>query len=650
MRLPWPFGRRAPHDGPSSAGRDAPASEATAVAPAARTSEAPPTGAWATLPPIQRTLGTAPLVAPSPPFLADVPGHRPLPPIVEPLGHDAGPEAPTGLVAAQARPVPSLTSSAPLPPRPVQRRAEPDGDAAGLPWDAGVSGEPAQSIGSEDSDAVGPTAIDAVRTLAPVPPAATVQPAARPLTQAPSQPVPVQRSGRGTPPPPAGDRPSPGPGIPARETAPAATRPSLPLQRAGGRWAESTSGERRPPVVAQPGDGDSGVARPGLGAPISAPPATGSPAGPPAGAGTGTARRPGLGAPISVPPATAVTQRLPMRPGPARPAADARTSGAPAQPPEPAPRRSATVAEPAAPPRPLPALPVARQPAGASGPANVAPAVPSSRTLADDRRPPRLPILGARPLRPAASVVQREATSRPREPQTGSATPVPARWTAADDLPATITAQRRPAAAAAREEPVALDSLGTTGARLASAAHGASQGTPGLREIVFPAPEPGPAAPPGGADRAAAPSSPSLQRLAETDADLGPAAAGRAPSRAPARGSAGRTAPVDLALARPSVGPGAPAAGPATSTAAGRATPVVQATRIDTGPGLPAFTATPVVQRIDGRAPEPAGGDEEHSDAELDELAGALFGRIRSRLRAEVIHEREARGLTFDAF
>jgi hypothetical protein len=62
------------------------------------------------------------------------------------------------------------------------------------------------------------------------------------------------------------------------------------------------------------------------------------------------------------------------------------------------------------------------------------------------------------------------------------------------------------------------------------------------------------------------------------------------------------------------------------------------------------ITATPIVQRVDGAAPAPAGGSEGPSETELDELARALFGRIRTHLRSEVIHEREAKGLTFDAF
>jgi hypothetical protein len=38
------------------------------------------------------------------------------------------------------------------------------------------------------------------------------------------------------------------------------------------------------------------------------------------------------------------------------------------------------------------------------------------------------------------------------------------------------------------------------------------------------------------------------------------------------------------------------------------------------------------------------------SEADLDQLATAIFGRIRRQLRSEVINEREARGLTFDVF
>jgi len=37
-----------------------------------------------------------------------------------------------------------------------------------------------------------------------------------------------------------------------------------------------------------------------------------------------------------------------------------------------------------------------------------------------------------------------------------------------------------------------------------------------------------------------------------------------------------------------------------------------------------------------------------HSERELDDLARQLFGRIRTRLRADLLQDREAAGFTFD--
>jgi hypothetical protein len=112
-------------------------------------------------------------------------------------------------------------------------------------------------------------------------------------------------------------------------------------------------------------------------------------------------------------------------------------------------------------------------------------------------------------------------------------------------------------------------------------------------------------------------------------------------------------------------GPGGATATSADSTSAAPPLPVVARSivggssagpRVDpptteraTRPATFAPTASPVIQRVDGSAPppptEPRSG---HSDDELDELAGALFGRFRDRLRREYIHERESKGLTFD--
>jgi hypothetical protein len=66
----------------------------------------------------------------------------------------------------------------------------------------------------------------------------------------------------------------------------------------------------------------------------------------------------------------------------------------------------------------------------------------------------------------------------------------------------------------------------------------------------------------------------------------------------------------------------------------------------------PSNGAIPTVQREGDSSRSAAGtgaaGTRAHSDRELEELAQALFSRIRSRLRSDLIHDREAKGLTFD--
>jgi hypothetical protein len=107
--------------------------------------------------------------------------------------------------------------------------------------------------------------------------------------------------------------------------------------------------------------------------------------------------------------------------------------------------------------------------------------------------------------------------------------------------------------------------------------------------------------------------------------------------------------------------------GPAALPTYGRVldTPIVQ-TSADRA-ASPGRTAQ--VQRADGtvavaapEAPEPvspsgvspsgapSGGasSDGHSERDLDELAQALFGRIRGLVRSDLIHDREAKGLTFD--
>jgi hypothetical protein len=735
VRLPWPFSHSAPDgdraEGGGSPGTPAPgdatfgAPNATVGAPdASAVPLAAPTGAWAALPPIQRTVGRAPVVAPAEPFLARVPGHLPLPPIVQPLGHDTGPGAPVGLVVARpeppARPIASLTSSAPMPTRAVQRNA-------GSP----VSGASAASAGGLDAawtevatdateaGSVAPGAGQpAVRSLATVTPAATVVPPARPLTQAPASPLPVgrgvqrhaARDGAGGP---ASGRPI------ADDASPAPRSPAgLPQPATINRWAEATSAGSADPGAAasSPGAAASLPVGPGSAtAPATAGSGASAPGTGPRPAVAGGARRPGLGAPISVPPASAVAQRLPMRQAP-RPAPV--VASGPLQRQGPTGDRRAPASEGTRPAlaRPdhtsapgeghrvasgrarraraaehgtLPVLPVARTPrpgqpappeppaagAGGASPAEAADhgddALPRAAFTTPGRsasaKPTVAPLLGARPLRPVvAPAVQREPS------QAGGQPPVAARWIADDQLPATVSGSPRARTTAQPVGPGVVAAIeiggrsGSTGGELDATAP-----DPGaVREIVFPPrdglpPGSGPAADvASGGARVAAPGVQRTMRLAtppDRDAPDRPALDGphrvAGPAAAPRSSSALEPGAAPLMLARPALA----AQGAVTrsdqpvggTVVAQPAAPVVQTSPAGSTPPpatLPAIVATPIVQRVEGAAPTPDEDTGGHSDSELDELARALFGRIRTHLRAEVIHEREARGLTFDAF
>ena len=677
MRLSWPFGRRTPSDGPSAAAPEGPAPSAEPAGPGAFATDrgAPPTGAWAQLPPIQRTVGRPPLVAPTAAFLDAVPGHHPLPPIVTPLGHDAGPAAPAGLVLARPTVVPSLTASTSMPARPVQRRAsapapaEPGWDAASGAWSAPAPASP-------------------VRSLPSVSPAATVTPPARSLTQA-AGPLagPAQRSsasasssaGAGSRPAPSRSSSASAPGAPA----PAATGGSpLPAPR-GTAAARSQSGWAE--------QSSSGPAAAGLGAPLSsgtgrqatssASTSSASPTGRPGPTSAApssadpASRRPGLGAPMSAPPAGTVAQRLPMATPPGRRAMPEipgqRAVAASVEAAEPGPMPSvAPIAAPApAVARSLPVLPVARLAAG------------SGRSQADDHAghahptgsPPRgplagtgaasaaaassgsaggaparagVPTLGSRPLRPSVTAQRATGTDAGAgRSAAGSAaaaghaalpSPVAARWSTGGELPATVEAL--PPAFTA-DESVPLQ-------RLAAEAPAPAASAP--REIVFPS-RAGLTSGPGVPAFAGAPP---VQRSAAAGAEPAPVGFAAAPastsSRPPAMTLHHTSAPAPGYATPPPAAP-APALQRIVADPAPAAAPVGASRPVGAGSPL-AVTATPVVQRVEGTAPEPGGGPTGHSDTELDELARAIFGRIRTHLRSEVIHEREAKGLSFDAF
>jgi hypothetical protein len=133
---------------------------------------------------------------------------------------------------------------------------------------------------------------------------------------------------------------------------------------------------------------------------------------------------------------------------------------------------------------------------------------------------------------------------------------------------------------------------------------------------------------------------PGVQRLATERSSLPLARSAPGSSTTPAPGPQLRhqsivAAPADATVQRSA---GSPGSGGAAAAGGGNG-------------AIPPLSVTPVVQRVEGSAPAaPQGRDSvgNSSERELDELAGALFGRIRTRLRSELIHDREARGLTFD--
>ena len=263
---------------------------------------------------------------------------------------------------------------------------------------------------------------------------------------------------------------------------------------------------------------------------------------------------------------------------------------------------------------------------------------------------PTLPTVGARPLRP--SVTTAGAQHRAGGPsQTAPAAtdrdvsgPVAAHWSAGDALPATITSLSA-SPSSSDELPVQL-SPATPGPSTASPQPATSHDA---TTIVFP-------------PRDGGPSDGGLPTWASSGLS-GPAAPGptaSAVARASARPATGHSQP-PLTLARSIAAPApAPVVAPSPSApvvarivadpSTPGAPPVVQTSPAGRGIPVATFTATPVVQREEAAAPTPASAGNGHSDRELDELAKALFGRIRTQLKSEVIHEREAKGLSFDAF
>jgi hypothetical protein len=152
----WPFGRRS-----------RPPDEAATRASGARVAPAfaRPHDAWRSLPPVQRTVGEPPVVAPVGPFADSLATRRPPELALEVLGHEVSPLASPGLVVGVARPVgAALTGRVDLPlqraaidpesapaesagwspfDEPAQSRLEATG--AGAPAGAGTSADPSRA-------------------------------------------------------------------------------------------------------------------------------------------------------------------------------------------------------------------------------------------------------------------------------------------------------------------------------------------------------------------------------------------------------------------------------------------------------------------------------------------------------------------------
>lgn len=284
MRLPWPFQRfqRAPAPGA--------AAPAPAAAPAGSESRA--RDEWRQLPPITETVGPAPLIAPTAPFAADLSAGHPMPPVLAPLSHARGLDAPSGIVLGITRPVQRAPGSA--APHPLQRRAA--GKRQGPIAVEASSMEPAQA------EPASPAPVDSADTAVSSPAAPMISP--RRLAVAKGQPrsAPIQRArltaadpatvalsrvaGVVGQPKPAGQ--STMTSLAALSALPSATAPqpiardaqtSLPLSGPVSR--KPAGGLQAPPVTPTTGPGRLTLGqsrRLGLGAPIASAPATALPA------------------------------------------------------------------------------------------------------------------------------------------------------------------------------------------------------------------------------------------------------------------------------------------------------------------------------------------------------------------------------------
>ena len=144
---------------------------------------------WTGLPPIQRLIGEHPLTAPSDRFSDDLATHHDPSVSTEPMGHQVSAEAPSGIVLALARPTTRNDGPAMISRPRVQRRVQSAIEESGE-WD----GDEAASPAMRPSPLPTATAPSAMRELPAVAPAAVMQR----LTAVPAdaEPMPVESAPR----------------------------------------------------------------------------------------------------------------------------------------------------------------------------------------------------------------------------------------------------------------------------------------------------------------------------------------------------------------------------------------------------------------------------------------------------------------------
>ncbi|HEY4227329.1 MAG TPA: hypothetical protein VGM49_03250 [Candidatus Limnocylindrales bacterium] len=692
MRLPFGLGRRS-SSGDGASSDDSDTGFDTGVAAAAPA----PDHAWASLPPIQRTTGDMQLVAAPGSFVEGLPGSRGLPPIVQQLGHEVSSLATPGLVVAHARPIDAPTSGA--MPAPVQRRATRSNQAAAVaPVQASVAPfveAPAAEVAEAPANVVvavhaptheapAPLALPVVAPIRTMPTVSrqSVHVPDRPLTSAASaaRPAAVQRAAAAAEAAAAGVAPlsmpvsggmrrvpsgttpampvvsrqaaaapdaAPAPAsVPA--TSPAAApvpSPAMPVAQPAAASAPSTLAQAAIPVMAAP----AAPHRLGLGAPMAAVPASARPVGaaspgPVVSRSTTTGPMP-IAASNLLPTAqrSAAAELAPSgtagtlpAPGHSTAARSSHSSaGAPAMP-----ARSAAVQRLAT----LSHLPVARSAGspivaahssgiagstGSNGSSAAAPVKAPVATVASVQRraaPEIRPIAAANPIRPSF-VLQRSAAESDGNDDADDDGTLPSPWWA-------------PAAESRSGAGTSLGS-GFDGGGPAAIQRSASTTSsyPAIARSTAPA----------GSSASRANATTMLQRSTSAATRPLPPARGTLPDSA-SRAVATTMAPATASAPSPAIGV---MAGPVVQTSPSGASSF--------GNGS-ALGSTPTVQREDppqrplsqsaggsvSHASSGTGSGRHHSERELEELAQALFSRIRGRLRNELIHDREAKGLTFD--